>query len=102
MTDFIYINSDMIATLKGLKDESGTAVTGAVVELTLLSGGTEVSGATWPVAMSHTSGGDYTAALSKDLTLTGGERVTAKIVATAGGKQLEVYYNTKAVQRRLN
>lgn len=102
MADFIYINSDMIATLKGLKDESGAAVTGAAVELTLLSGGSEVTGATWPVSMSHTADGDYTAELSKDLDFTNGDRVTAKIVATAGGRQLEVYYNTKAVQRRLS
>lgn len=99
MADPIYINSDMVATLKGLKDEAGTAVTGAVVNLTLLSGGSEVAGQTWPISMAHTSGGDYTAQLSKDLTLTPGQRVTAKIVAVAGGKQLELIYNTNASQK---
>lgn len=102
MADPIYINNDMVATLKGLKDEAGTAVTGAVVNITLLSDGTEISGETWPLTMTHTSGGDYEVELSDSLNLTSGQRITAKIVALSGGKKLEVIYRTNASERTVS
>lgn len=99
MADPIYINNDMIATLKELKDSEGLVVTDAVVNITMLSNGGEVDGVTWPLKMTHADGGNYTVNLPKDLVLTSGQRITAKIVAVAGGKQIELMYNTNASHR---
>lgn len=85
----LFINTDMVATLKGLKDIDGVAVTTASVNLTVLIGGVEVGGQTWPTTMTSVGGGDYRAALSKDLQVNNHETLTVKIVATDTGKQAE-------------
>lgn len=88
-SSIVYDGNDHVVSLTGLKDSDGTEVTTATVEMTLLDGGTEVSGITWPISLSHDSGGDYSAVLDKAVEVTVGKRYTLKVTATVGTTEAE-------------
>jgi hypothetical protein len=86
----LYIDNNAVAELKGLTNSvTGAIDTGATVNVTILDqSGTAVSGATWPVAMAHASGGTYRATLSSSLALIHGRKYTALVNATGSGGEV--------------
>jgi hypothetical protein len=82
----IYIDSDNLITLSDLADTTtGNPILDATVEVTLIdSTGTEVSGATWPLAMELNSVDQYVATLTHELIIENHKHYVATIVAVAG------------------
>ena len=90
----LYIGNDTVLQL-GTTDEplsnsiTGTADTGATVTATIYDmTDTEVTGETWPLTLSHNSGGIYQGTASRSMSLT--ENESYKIVYTATGSGGEV------------
>ena len=82
------INSDNVIELRGLKDViSGDTITSATVTVTLKQGGTNVSGATWPLSMPHVASGLYRAILPDALVLNANLAYIATVVADNGADQ---------------
>ena len=78
------------ALSNGLTD---AVITGATVTVTVLdSDGAEVSGQSWPTAMSEDDPGQYYATLSADMSVTVGATYTAKIIADAGTGLKRTWY----------
>ena len=71
-----------------LTDDTGLAVVGATVELTLLDEQrSELVGVVWPIAMTDEADGTYTAkvnTVAQPLALTPGTRLIARVVAVNG------------------
>jgi len=101
----IYEGNDTIIEVKGLKNEvSGDYINAATVAVTLTdTTGVEVTGETWPLAMSYVTGsnGKYRATLADTLSLTVGTRYEATISANAGaGLQAKWVEQLVCQQRR--
>lgn len=86
----LFLATDSVIALEKLVDEAGAPVTTAVVELTELkdAAGNNVAGIGLPVAMPHTSGGNYQGALPAALAVTAGSIYKAKVRAVANGLTL--------------
>lgn len=71
MSNF-YVENNHEVTVSNLRYDDGTVITDANVEMTLYHRDktTEVSGAQWPIAMSHQSSGTYTGSLPHDVNVT--------------------------------
>lgn len=92
----LLINNDMqvkFADRGRLEDESGNAITGATVEITLYEadGTTEVTGVTWPITMAESGDdGEYFGVLPADAEVSVGNTYIMVIsVETAGGTKGE-------------
>lgn len=88
MTERIYLDNDHVVKLDGLKDKDGVAVTSATVECRILdSDKQEVSGITWPLALSHVSDGNYEVVLDKAVDLTLNSLHFLEVTAVQGGTE---------------
>jgi len=101
----LIVGTDNKIQLDGLLDQSTspqTYINDATVTVTLTdTAGDEVSGETWPLAMSYvtSSNGKYTATLTDSLSLSPNKRYTAQVVADGGdGKKRTWYYSVLAVR----
>lgn len=99
----IYINSDNLLT-QTVKDQDGTAVTGATVEATVLESDatTEVGGMTFPVAFSDDGGGSYSATLEDTLELNLGKLYWIRVDISGGGAQDQRWQREQAERRGFN
>lgn len=84
----LYDNNDMVLEVAGLRNETtGAFLNAASVSATLKdSAGTNVTGQTWPVALTYvpSSDGVYRVGLSNALVLTPSARYVAQISVDAG------------------
>jgi hypothetical protein len=91
MSEPLYIGNDHAIELRGLKDEiSNDFLNAATVTVTLKdSAGANVSGASWPIAMTFITGtnGVYRATLPDELAIVDGRRYTAVVVADGGANK---------------
>lgn len=97
MTTTLFVLNDNLLEIVNLKDGTddstitGTVVSdaGGSVTVTLVDAdGVEVSGETWPLALSHVANGLWRATLSDTLSLTRNAFYVAQITVNAGaGKQ---------------
>jgi hypothetical protein len=83
LTIYALSTGTMTATLT---NESGIAVTGATVTLTLQYAGADVAGVAWPVTMTDASAGAYTYTVPATI-LTAGRTYLAKVTAVKTGVQ---------------
>lgn len=82
----IFKNSTSRVGLTSLTDIDGAPVLDAVVETTLYEvSGPEVTGAAWPLSLTHDVGGSYYATLSADLGVESGRSYILEMSATASG-----------------
>lgn len=82
----IYLDNDHAVHLTGLADGDGAAVTSATVEARVMdSSGADVSGVTWPVALTHTGSGNYSGTIDKAIVLQEGAIYYLDVTATASG-----------------
>jgi hypothetical protein len=83
----LYVGTDLLLQVSGLKDQDDNAVTGATVEATVFESdaSTEVSGVTWPVTLSDDGGGDYSAVLEDTMALDNGRLYWIKVEITGSG-----------------
>ena len=83
------INSDNVIELRGLKNViTDLVITSATVTVTLkTSAGVEVTGATWPLTMSHVTNGLYRTILPNELSLNSSLAYVATIIADNGADQ---------------
>lgn len=84
----LYVGNDTVLEVKGLKNEmAGAFLNAATVQATLYdSAGASVAGQSWPLALVYvpSSDGTYRGTLPYGLSLTAGDRYTARITADAG------------------
>ena len=86
MSDVIRLSSHNVIELASLVDEDSAAVTGATVQATINDmAGNAVSGETWPLTLSHTTGGTYQGTASNSLSLTANKTYKVVITANNGG-----------------
>lgn len=98
----LYVDNDNRIKLSGLVDADGAYQNSATVTVTLLErDGTEVTGETWPLTMSYSSGsdGNYTAVLQDTLSVTSGQRLIARVSVSSGGLNAEWEEPVVAVDR---
>lgn len=86
----LYVSNDNLFEVVGLKDAAdNSAITSGTITVTLVdSAGTQVTGETWPLAMSHVGAGLWRATLVDTLSLTAGNFYTAQVSANAGAGKL--------------
>lgn len=101
----LYLGSDMLFELAGLRDQAtGDYLNAATVTVTLQdSAGVNVTGETWPLAMTYvtSSNGVYRATLKDTLSLTANARYVATVIADAGsGKRGQWELDVVARTRR--
>ena len=90
--DILYVNTDHVIELQGLRDSEGKLLSGAAAEATLYAadGVTEVGGQVWPLTLAYTGGkGTYRAALSAAIEVVSGGRYKMKLKASYVGKTYE-------------
>lgn len=99
----LYVGNDTVLELVGegrLEDQDGNPVESATVEATLLEpDGTEVSGVTWPVALSDEGDGEYSGVIPSDVQVTKGNRYGLQLVAEAGSAKATWVQTVLAVER---
>lgn len=85
----IYLSNDNLLSIEGLKNSSsGSYMNDATVTTTLKdSGGTAVSGQTFPISLNYiaATNGNYQATLENTLNMVEGSIYTATITATSSG-----------------
>lgn len=88
---FAYVNNDNLLTVRGLQSIAANSLgftnTASVVVTCVLSGtATEVTGATWPIAMTLTNSevGEWQTTLVDSLVLTADEYYEAQVTADNG------------------
>lgn len=93
MSNKIYLGTDSIIEIEGLRDANDNLIISATVEVSLFYSNTsiEVEGQTWPRVMVHNENGNYSTTLSKNLNLDKSDKITAKVVATDSSKQATFY-----------
>jgi len=96
----LLVGNDSTIKLNGLKDQEGNAVTNATVEITIQDfSGSNVSGVTQPISLSHTSDGDYEADLDKSIDVKAGQYYYMEITATSGNADAKWSETVKAENR---
>jgi hypothetical protein len=97
----LFVGTDLLLQVSGLKDQDDNAVTGATVEATVLESdaSTEVSGVTWPVTLSDDGGGDYSAVLEDTMELTEGRTYWVRVDITGGGADDQRWKQFRAERR---
>lgn len=99
MSDVLYLQSDNLLELKGLKNAaSGAYINNATVTVTLVdASGTSVSGQSWPATLSYVSGsnGDYRLTLEDTLPLSENGTYVARVTAIGDG--LKRYFEPRLV-----
>lgn len=82
----LYLDTDHVITVTGLKDSDDAAVTGATVTAKIInsSDGSEVSGATWPVTLTGDGAGNYTGQLPDEVSITYSGDYLIEVVAEDG------------------
>lgn len=90
---YLHLASHNIVEIRALTNKAtGEIDTGASVAITITDrSGNEVAGVTWPLTMSHTSGGTYRATLPDDLVVLEKRRYIATIEATGSGGQKKTW-----------
>ena len=93
MTDIVYMASHNLIELQELTDgASGSAITTATVTAVIKdSSGTNVSGETWPLTLSHVSAGTYRGTVSSAVSLTRHAKYTCYVTATTTGGVVRVF-----------
>lgn len=99
--EIIYISSDNIIEVTGvLNVPAGTYINNASVTVTLVDAttGVEVTGQTWPLALSYVSGsnGDYRGTLTDSMVLSNSQELIAKVTVD-GGAGLKRYWERDAL-----
>lgn len=99
--DALYIGNDHLLEAKDLTDQDGTLLSGGQVRATLYEHDyeTEIGGTSWPVTLSETDPGQYSATLPYDLELVSGRVYFLKLTAVAQGKHLEQWARLRATYR---
>jgi hypothetical protein len=89
----LYIDNSNVIELRELKNSAtGAADTGATVSVTVKdSAGDNVAGETWPVSLTHASGGTYRGTLSDAVELVEGAVYTSVVSVTGSGGQKAVF-----------
>lgn len=102
MAGRIYINNDNLLTLGALKNANGGAiVTDATVTATLYDASdVEVTGQSWPLAMSSDGSGNYSGQLQDTINLTENAYYTA--VISADGAGLQATWRLSLIARKRN
>jgi hypothetical protein len=100
----IYLSNDNLLSIEGLKNSSsGSFMNAATVTVTLKdSGGTSVSGQTFPVTLSYIAqtNGNYQATLENTLSMVEDSIYTATIAATSSGGLYATWdFNLTATKR---
>lgn len=96
----IYLDSDMLIELVGLKNADGEHIDNANVEVTLeFSNGNQVSGQLWPTTLDYDSETQtYTAPISADIDVRDGSRVVAIITTEADNRKATFYRDLNVVR----
>jgi hypothetical protein len=92
------IGSSNIVEVQRLRNGT-TPITDAVISMTVYDGaGVEVSGATWPVTLTHSADGYYSVTLPSTLVLRRGGTYYGIVDATSGGltKKWEIQLQAQA------
>ena len=102
----VYINNDNYLIIEELQNDLTDAYIAdatATVTLTDTLTAAEVSGATWPLAMTYISGtvGSYSVLLADTLSLTAGRNYTATIAVTGDGLVADVAWPVVAATRKV-
>lgn len=89
LIDIIWIGNDCLLRITGVKGASnGVYLNSASGEVTLVDASTEtqITGATWPLALSYVSGsnGDYEVVLPKTVVVTEGQALRADTTIDGG------------------
>ena len=81
----LYKSTSSRLGLTSLTDANGDAVTNATVEATIYDrNNQQIGGTSWPISLTHSSGGNYYATLDYDLDIRIGKRYQVEVVATTG------------------
>lgn len=100
--DVLYVNNDHVVEIQGLRDAAGKLISDATAEATLYEadGITEVTGVTWPLALTPTSrAGVYQGNLTASVGVENRKRYELKLSAVSVGKRLEVTRTVKVETR---
>jgi len=83
----LFINTDMVLRVGGLRDSDRNIVTGATIEATVLESDetTPVGGVSWPVTLTDDGGGNYSATLQDGMELTEGDEYWIKVDIVGNG-----------------
>ena len=98
----LYVDNNNVVELSGLTNSITDVVdTGAAVDVTIKDRlGVDVSGETWPVAMTHVAGGLYRATMKDDLPLTAKDVYTVVVHAVGSGGEIGHWECTMKAQVR--
>lgn len=97
----LYINTDMVLRVGGLRDTNGEVVTGATIEATVLESDetTEVTGVNWPVVLNDDGSGNYSATLQDGMDITEGSDYWVRVDIEANGADDQRWKKIKAQKR---
>jgi hypothetical protein len=86
----LYLDNSNVIELRSLTNSvTGVVDTGATVTVTIKdAAGTNVTGQTWPAAMSHASAGTYRATLDAAMSIEAGRRYVVIVNATGSGGEV--------------
>jgi len=86
----LYVGNSNVIELQALTNSATDAAdTGATVNVTLKDKtGAEVTGQSWPAALSHVSAGTYRATLEDDIAIVNRGRYVAHIDVTGSGSEI--------------
>ena len=98
----LYIGNDMVIEVTELTNSVTSVVDeAATVAVTLLSSGSTVAGATWPISMPHVAGGLYRATLPAGLQLYASTSYSAVITVTGAGGEVAKWEPQVVAQKRV-
>ncbi|HKJ74726.1 MAG TPA: hypothetical protein VKA19_11470 [Alphaproteobacteria bacterium] len=82
----LWVGNDLILSVSSLTDQDQQAVTGATLRATVYESDetTEVSGVTWPLALSDDGAGDYSATIPDTADLVVGNDYFVVVTASKG------------------
>lgn len=85
----LYVGNSNVVELVGLKNSvTGDADEGATVNVTIQDEeGSNVTGQSWPLALSHTEGGTYIGTLDSTLAIEESKCYVAIVTATGSGNE---------------
>lgn len=100
----LYYQNETLVELIGLQDEvSETEINDASVDVTVRdrASGVNITGATWPIAMSSLgTGGDYRGSLPAALATSVGQRLVARVTVTVAAILVGTWEMDLVVERR--
>lgn len=86
----LYIGNNNVIELQALTNcVTNTVDTGATVSVTIKdTSGTDITGETWPVSMTHDTGGTYRATISSNANMNNGTKYVAHVDATGSAGEV--------------